>query len=897
MELIYFIVHPLKTYLSILLFLLFVALPNGLVYAQNEASNTVSIDTFSVNSPSSTSIESPINYNATDSILIYENGMVYLYGNATVAYEDIELKAAHIRLNLDSSLVYAVGVADTLGAVVGTPVFKEGTETYESKSLLYNFDSKKGLIYGTVTEQGEGFVTSGVTKKTSENIFCLEHGKYTTCNNHEHPHFYLSLTKAKMKQGDYIVTGPAYLVIEDVPLPLIIPFGFFPVPKMYSSGILFPTFGDEFRRGFYARNGGYYFAVNDYLDLALTTDLYTKGTWSVNAASSYVLRYKFRGNFNMSIMENILGERDMPDYSKSNDFRVMWSHSQDAKANPFSSLSASVNFSTSSYERNNINSYYNANLLSQNTRSSTVTYTHRFPESPFSISSSVYLNQRTRDSIISLSLPNFNVSMSRIYPFKRNEAVGSAKWFEKINMTYSGRFSNSITTKENELLTSSFTKDWKNGVEHSLPISASFTVLDYFTVTPSFSSKLRWYFSQVDQQWQGDALTGSAVSDTTNGFYNVFDYSASVSLQTKLYGFYKPMERIFGDRIQMIRHVITPSISISYKPDYGELSWGYWGNYERPLLDGSFSEVFYDKYSGQLYGTPSRGEAGTIGFSVSNNLEMKVKNKKDKQKEFTKVSLIDNLSVSSSYNMIADSLNWSNPNVSLRLKLHKQYTLNLNLLFDPYTYQLNGFGQPTRVNVTQLEKNGVIGRLMSTGTSFGYTFNNATFKRKTPTKNQENDAATLGETEVSVLEQEIMDLNPIDKKDTKQKEDANGYEKFSMPWSLSVNYSMRYAYANFNTAIMEYDRDLSHDVSVSGNVQFTENWRFTASSYYNVNTNEWSYVNCSVSRDLHCWSMSASFVPVGLYKSYNFMIGIKSSLLRDIKYEKQSNPYDNQVWY
>lgn len=887
----------LKKFCLFFFFLLFVGKSDVALFAQSNENVAMPTERTSTRISSKSVIEDNIVYNATDSIIILKNGIIHLHGNASVTYQDIELKAAYIRLNIDSSLVFASGITDTVGTYLGAPIFKEGSETYESKSLLYNFNTKKGLIFNTVTQQGEGYVSSGVTKKSTENVFCLQHGKYTTCDHHDHPHFYLSLTKAKMKQGEYIVTGPAYLVIEDLPLPLFVPFGYFPVPKTYSSGVLFPTFGDELQRGFYARNGGYYFAINDYVDLALTGDVYTKGTWSLNAASSYMLRYKFRGNVNVSLMENIVGERDMPDYAKSNDFRIMWSHAQDAKANPFSTLSASVNFSTSSYERNNLNSYYNPNLLSQNTRSSTITYTQRFPESPFSLSASVYANQRTRDSIISLSLPNLNVSMSRIYPLKRKQVVGTDRWYEKISMTYTGRFSNSITTKEDKLLTSSFTKDWKNGVEHTLPISASFTVLNYFTVTPSFSSKLRWYFSQVNQTWQGDALTGSIVTDTLNGFYNVFDYSASVSMQTKLYGFYKPMERIFGSRINMIRHVITPSISVSYKPDYGLPAWGYWGTYQRPLTDGTFSQVFYDKYQSQLFGNPSRGEAGTVGFSIANNLEMKVKNKQDSQKEFTKISIIDNLSVSSSYNLIADSLNWSNPNVSLRLKLHKQYTLNLSLLFDPYTYQLNEYGNPKKVNITQLEKNGVLGRLMSTGTSFGYTFSNATFKKKEPSTNK-GGLTPNEEPVVSVLEKEINELNPIEsKKLSKSTMDAEGYQKFSMPWSLNVNYSMRYAYASFNTASMEYNRALSHDINVSGNIQFTENWRFTASSYYNVNTNQWSYVNCSISRDLHCWSMSASFVPIGLYKSYNFMIGIKSTLLRDIKYEKQSNPYDNQVWY
>lgn len=859
-----------------------------------------SVSAFSQNSNSSkkSAIDSDVVYSAEDSIVVMEDGTAFLYGKASVSYQNINLKSGFIRLNIDSNLVYACGIKDTLGNFKEFPVFKEGNDSYESKALSYNFKTKKGLIYGTITQQGEGYVTSGMTKKLESDIFCLKDGKYTTCDQHDHPHFYLNLTEAKMKQGKYIVTGPAYLVVEDVPLPLVLPFAYFPFPKNYSSGILFPTFGDELSRGFYAKNGGYYFAVNDYFDLALTGDIYTKGSWALTSASSYKVRYKFSGSFNMSFIQNILGEKDLPDYSKNNDFSIMWSHSQDTKSSPYSSLSASVNFATSSYERNNLNSYYNANLLSQNTKSSTVTYTQRFPESPFSISASIYANQRTKDSTISLSLPNLNVNMSRIYPLKRKSVVGNERWYEKINMTYTGKFANSITTKESELLGASFTKDWKNGVQHSIPISVSFNILKYFTLTPSVNSNLRWYFSRIDQKWQGDYSTGGVVADTTKGFYNVFDYTAAVSLQTKLYGFFKPSEKIFGDKVQMIRHVITPSISLSYKPDYGTQDWGYWGEYDKPYSDGSVDKVVYNRFQGQLYGTPSIGKAGTVTMSLASNLEMKVKSSKDSLKQFSKISLIDNLSFSTGYNLIADSLNWSNISSNLRMKFHKDFTLNMNFVFDPYTYQLNKSGSPVRVNVSQLEKNGVLGRLMSTGTSFGYTFNNKTFSKKkdvATTATTTNPSAPKETENKSLLEKQIEELNPLEK--NKQKKVEDEYKKFVMPWSLRFDYNMRYAYSDFNTSQMEYNRKMSHDISAIGSVNLTENWSFNFSTYYNINTGEWSYVNCAISRDLHCWKMSASFVPVGLYKSYNFVIGIKSSLLKDLKYEKHSSPYDNQVWY
>ena len=458
-----------------------ISLPDGALSklpVAKQADSTQTVKPKRKNRPQKTSSEitSDIVYTAQDSIVMEGMDIALLYGRAQLNYGDLELKADFIRINLDSSTVYASGLPDSTGEMRGTPVFKEGSESIESKAIRYNMKSRKGFIYGTVTQQGEGYLTSQKTKKVSDDVYCLENGKYTTCDHHDHPHFYLALTKAKMKQGRYIVSGPAYMVVEDIPLPLAVPFGYFPINTTYSSGILFPTLGDEYSRGFYAKGLGYYFAINDYIDLAMTADIYTKGSWGLTLASSYKWRYHFGGSFNLNFASNVSGTPNTPDYRKSNDFRLMWTHTQDPKMSPNTTFSASVNFSTSSYERNNIDSYYNPNELSQNTKSSTITFSQRFGDSPFTLSASMYVTQRTSDSTINLQLPSLNLNMSRVYPFKRKKRVGSEKWYEKIALSYSMNLTNSVTAKESEFAQTNFLRDWKNGVKHDLPISASFTL-------------------------------------------------------------------------------------------------------------------------------------------------------------------------------------------------------------------------------------------------------------------------------------------------------------------------------------------------------------------------------------------------------------------------------------
>ncbi len=857
----------------------------------------------SVPEKKSNAIESDLFYNAKDSIVLIGTTIAILYGEAQVRYEGMTLSADYIRLRLDSNTVYATGSIDSTGTLVGKPVFTEGKESFEANSMRYNFETKKGFIYGTVTNQGDGYVTSDKTKKIDEDTYCLQGGKYTTCDNHEHPHFYLALTKAKMKQGRYIVSGPAYMVVEDIPLPLAVPFGYFPFTKSYSSGIITPTFGEESSRGFYAEDFGYYFAINDYVDLALTADVYSKGSWALMLASTYKWRYKFSGSFNFSYNRNIYGTPGTADYSASTDFRILWSHTQDSKMSPNTTFSASVNFSTSSYDRNNIDSYYNASQLSQNTKSSTITFSQKLGDSPFTLSASMYLTQRTSDSTLSLSLPSVVLNMSRVYPFKRSNSSGSDKWYEKIALTYTFNLGNSITTTESQFANMNFLRDWNNGMEHEFPISASFTLAKYLNLSVSMSNSLKWYFRKVSQSWEGD-YNGSVVADTTYGFYNIYDFSGTVSLSTTLYGFYTLKSKNPDRKMPIFRHKMVPTISFSAAPDFGTSAWGYWSSYMRPDADGVYHEVWYDYYDGGIYGdSPSRGATGTLSFSLTNNLEMKYWSRKDTSGNATKVSIIDNLSINGSYNFIADSLNWSNITMNVRFKLWSEFTMNVNFTFDPYTYALNSFGSAVKVNVTQWQKNHIPFRLQTVSTSFGYTFNNDTFKKKS------KDSATSGSSDgaaaqpPSELEQTLDEVAPIEMmtaKDRRLQRYANAdgdYKKAKIPWSLTFNYSVRYAYSTFNYETLQYDRKLTHNLSLSGSISFTDTWSATVSAYYDITNGAWSYVSCTVSKDLHCWQMSCSFVPIGTYKTYNFAISAKATILSDLKYEKQSESSSRVSWF
>jgi lipopolysaccharide assembly outer membrane protein LptD (OstA) len=880
----------------ILVFVIF--LPSVLISQETESftndTSTVRQDTLQQKTDTIKSrppiIDSEVDYSAKDSIK-FTKGKVFLYGDASVNYQDVMLTAYQIELDLDSSLAYAEGRIDSLGNEEGLPIFKDPGGEYTMRTIRYNFETEKAIIEHVVTEQGEGYIVSKRAKKHKNNIYHLKNGKYTTCSYHDHPHFYLNLTKAKVIPGKKIITGPAYLVLEDVIMPVGIPFGFVPSTSKYSSGFILPAYGEESNRGFFLRDGGYYWAANDYFDLSLSGDIYTNGSWGSRLASRYKKRYKFSGSFNFQYITNITSEKELPDYNKTTDLSISWSHSQDAKANPFRRVSANVNFSTSSFHRNNVGSIINPRQLAQNTQRSSISYSRQWPGSPFNFSANLQHSQNSRDTTIDLTMPNLTLTMNRLYPFKNKNKVGSNEaWYEKISLSYTGNASNRISTKESEVLNSSLTEDWRNGMQHSIPVGMNFKLFRHFTLSPSFNYTERWYLKSIEKEYDSDQQR-VVVSDTTQGFNRVYDYSFSVGTQTKLYTFFRPSRWLFGDGIQALRHMMTPSVSLSYRPDFGAPKYGYYDWFE--YYDPNRDEVLrhdYSKYEGAMYGVPGKGESGSMSIGLNNNLEMKIKSRKDTT-GFKKIPILESLNIRTSYNFLADSMNWSKINMSGRTKILGT-SINYNAVYDPYALQLNDQGRPVRVNQLLWKSKKKLARFENASLSFGFSFGDKTFKKEKEVEDSEEsaDGELAGEQTNGLLNN--FD-SPQNETPSSPDNEAVRYAEFSIPWNLSINYNMRIVQDEFDENKMDYNKKLTADISLNGNLELTEKWSFTFSSGYNLDRKEISHTNVRINRDLHCWSMSFNLVPVGSYKSYFFTIAVNSSMLRDLKYEKRSHARDN----
>lgn len=881
------------------------------VFHHNKAIDD-SIRADSINRAKKKGIDAPVVYSADDS-LVYDaqTKNAKLYGNSEVKYENMDLKSDKIRMNLDSSLVRATGTADSTqkGGLKGRPVFVMGADNYDTDTITFNFKTKKGIVENAFTKQEDGFLRSKISKRTSTGDVYLAHGRYTTCDK-EHPDFYISLSRAKVRPGKDVVFGPAYLVVADVPLPFAIPYGFFPFTKSYSSGFLMPSYGDEQSRGFYLRDGGYYFALSDKMDLKLIGEIYTKGSWGITATSNYRKRYRYNGSFLFSYQDTRTGDKGMPDYAKQTSFKVQWSHHQDPKANPFSSLAASVNFATSSYERNNLTSMYNPQSLTQSTRTSSVSWSTTFSSIGMLLSSTVNLSQNMRDSTIAMTLPDLNISISRFYPFRRKHVVGDERWYEKISMSYTGQFSNSINTKENRLMHSNIIKDWRNGFQHNIPVSANFTLFKYININPSFNFTDRMYTNKVTRSW--DEATQKEVSDTTYGFHNVYNWNLSLSASTKLYGFFTPSRKIFGDKIQAIRHVITPTVSFSYAPDFSASRYGYYQTYQKTDADGNVSLVQYSPYRDALYSVPGKGRTGSISWSFDNNLEMKIKTDKDST-GFKKISLIDQLGWSMSYNMAAKEKPLSDLTVNLRLKWWKNYTFNMTGVFASYAYELDGNGKPYEGNHTYWGM-GKFGRFQGMSQNISYTLTPEKIKKffsgekdntDKDNKNKKKDDDEGIDTDINSNVDDTMIEGQRgaskDDKGGKADTDGDGYMTFSMPWSLTFGYGVTMSEnrdeKKFNYKTMRYPYKFTQTLNVSGNLRISDGWNISFSSGYDFDNHKVSMTTASLQRDLHCFNMSCSLV-LAPYASYNFTFRANASTLTDaLKYDKRSG-YSNAVqWY
>ena len=869
------------------------------------------------------SLDAPVYMTAKDSmIMVMDSGnILMLYGTANVKYKDITLDAEHIEMNADSSRLYAHFGTDSVGAKMGFPVFKSGEQQTEMEQLWYNFKTKKMFTRNAITQQGEGYVTAGVAKKMPDDYFYLLNGKYTTCDNHDDPHFYFDLTRAKFRPGKNVVTGPAYLVVEDVPLPIAVPFGFFPASsKTYASGVLMPTYGDEMARGFSLRDGGYYFAINDYVDLALRGQLYTRGSWGVSATSDYVKLYKYSGNFDASYLVTITGDKDsrgLPnsDYNKSRDMKLNWSHRQDARANPYGTFSANVQFSTSAYNRNDFNTAnYNP---TENTKASSISYSYHSPTLPLSISASTSVNQRSRDSTLSVSFPDMTISVTSVYPFKRKERIGDEQWYEKIYLSYTGVIKNSINSvKENQFLNKNIFKDWKNGIKHSIPVSASFNLMKYITISTQFNYNESWYSNHPVFSYDYDKQT-VVPTDTVYGFFRAYEYTGSVSMNTKLYGIYQPWS-LFGKWTKgvQIRHVLTPTVSFSGAPDFSDPKFGMYQivNISTDLAHHIKRQSLYES---NLFSGPGQGRTGAANFSLDNNLEAKIPIAGTDSAK--KISIIDQLGLSMAYNFLADSLNWSNLNANLRLKWFGT-NINLSGQFDTYLY--GDDGHP--INKLRIENGRGIGRFRGTSTSINKSFNNESLKKlwklffkdgeDSGSSKKDNPPSTNkeGDTEPDETgDNPDTGGNPPAQKSllnaTKKSEgnyDSDGYLLSAINWNLSFNYTLSFGYDDFkhfihikkNRIVNEYPYKFSQTLGFNGDISPTKAWKVTFNASYDFEYHRIVNMYCSISRQMHCWSMSASVVPFGPVQNYMFSIAVNSSLLQDVKYQQSANSRDALNW-
>ncbi len=873
--------------------------------ADTVKADTVKVDTLKRKA----GIDSPVEYTAEDS-MIYDahSGLAFLYGRAQVNYLNMQLTAAKIAMNMDSSLVHAEARPDSTaeGGLAERPVYRQGDDEYDSERMSFNFKTKKGFIHNVKTQQGDGYMVSEKSKRAADGTLYLEHARYTTCDA-KHPHFYLALSRAKVRPGKETVFGPAHLVVEDVPLPIAIPYGFFPFNKKYSSGFIMPSYGDETSRGFYLRDGGYYLALSDYMDLKLLGEIYTKGSWGVSAETNYNKRYRYRGNLYFSYLRTVEGEKNMPDYSVTKSLKLQWTHTKDSKASPNTTFSARVNFASENYERKNLESMYNPLSYTQSTRASSVSFSHTFTGIGLSISASANLTQNMRDSSIAVTLPDLSISLSRFYPFRRKHQVGKERWYEKISMSYTGQISNSITTKENQLFKSNLIKDWRNGFQHRIPIDATFQLFKYINISPSFSFRDIMYASRVNRSW--DRELQRELADTTYGFYNLYDWNVGISANTTLYGFYKPL-KFLGKKIQAIRHVFKPSVSFSYAPDFTTSRYGYRKQYERVDAAGNSSWVSYSPYSGGIYGYPSGTKQGLISMSVSNNLEMKVRSDRDST-GFRKISLIDELSASLSYNLAAKTQPWSNLNTRLRLKLGKNKTFSMAAVWATYAYKFNEQGQVVTSDRTEWSY-GRFGRFQGMSQNLSYTFNNQTWRKlmdrlhgrgkSSSDGTSTNSSDTQTDAEDANVDPDLKNNSNSEsgKKKEKAKVDSDGYLAFSIPWSLTLSYGITMAEdrtKQINVRRMRYPFSFTQTLNASGYVRISDGWNISFNSGYDFEMHRISMTTMSLSRDLHCFEMSASIV-LKPYSSFNFTFRARASELADaLKWDKRSSYSTNVEWY
>ncbi|MCD6179653.1 MAG: LPS-assembly protein LptD [Bacteroidales bacterium] len=833
----------------------------------NVSSNIIQSDSLlsdSLNgSPKSSSLDGIVEYNSNDSLRFdIKNHKVYLFKKGVIDYGKINLKGDYVEIDFNKSEIFSEGVENEKGKIEGAPIFKENDKSFESKKLRYNFDTKVGIITGVKTEEGDGFLLGDKIKKMADDVTYIQGGRYTTCQLPQ-PHYAFRFKKSKVIPGNMIITGPVVFEIEGVPTPLILPFGLFPNQSGKRSGVLVPTYGQSTKQGYYLMNGGYYWSISDYFDLSLKGSIYTRGSWSLNPNVRYVKKYAYSGSFNFKYAINILGTEGSPDYKRSRDFKIQWSHNQDAKARPNSKFSANVNIVTSTFNQFEIKNTFESKLT--NTFQSSINYSTNFNKKWF-LNVNLGHRQNTRNKSFELTLPEISLSGTQFYPFRKKGKVGNLKWYDNISLKYSMSARNTALMPDSMLFQPKMMAYFKNGMQHKIPISSTIKLLKYFTWTNSASLTSRWYMQSYHKSFEIENITedgtveGIVVSDTINGFKAANDYSISSSLNTRLYGMYS-----FGENfpVRAIRHVLTPSVSFTYRPDFSDEKYGYYKSYYDAARKDS---IQYSIFDGAIYGGPMAGRSGSINFNISNNFEMKVRDRNDTITGTKKVVLIDNLTLSTNYNMAKDSLRWAPLIISARTKLFKNLDLRYSSALDPYILDSAG---TQNLNRFEWDVNKRIFRLDNANWRAGINLrlNNETFTKKD--KTQKGGKSEKGDKKKAAAK-------PI------------------MPWNMSISYTFQYvSNHNYVAYVLDKETKIIQTLGFNGSVQLTPTWKVSVRSGYDFQNKKLSYTSLDIYRDLHCWEMRFSWIPLGTWKSWNFGINIKSSMFKDLKLEKKKSHLDN----
>lgn len=799
---------------------------------------------------SKNAIKTKIDYQALDSIRFdVKNKRTYLFYKATINYEDLYLQSDYVEIDMQKGIIHAKGLADSLGEIKGKPIFKQGDQEFKTEEMSYNVNTKKGVIRSVITNEGEGYMHGTKIKKFEDNTTYVESGKYTTCDE-TCPHFELAFNKAKVIPNSKIITGPAYLRIEGIPTPLAIPFGYFPNKKGRASGIIIPSYGESTNRGFYFENGGFYWGVNDNLDIAFLGDIYTRGSWAGKVRSNYVKRYKYKGNLDVAYAINIIGEKNTTEYQKSNDFMFRWSHQQDPKAHPVRRFSADVNILSNQFSKFNPTT---ANDYLSNTFQSGISYSTTF-NGRYNFSANIRHSQNTITRQVDMSLPEVNFSINRFYPFRKKVRDGNLKWYENISMSYQSNLRNQIKTVDTLLFSETIFNTMQNGIKHSIPINSSIKVLKYFSWNNSANYTERWYTRSIEKNWynsllQGDTIPSYVKTDTINGFTTARDFNFTSSLTTKLYG----TVQFKKGKIRAVRHVISPSLNFTYNPNFGSQKWGYYKYYH----DQSGKLRTYSIFENGIYGSPPGKQSSLLNLSISNNLEAKIRSKKDTS-EFKKIVLIENLTFSTAYNFALDSLQWIPLVINGRTTLFKNLYITYNSIWDPYS--LNADWQ--RINQLEYNKNKNLFRNTSTDWNFSLNMN---------------------------VNQQFIDniFNGVEQKPstttTTTSTTASSTSDKTQTWNFTINYNLYY-YNRLNSQQRLFEDDVTQTIGFQGEFHLTPKWKINLMTNYDFKNKDFTYSSIDIYRDLHCWEMHFNWIPLGFRKSWNFTINVKASVLQDLKY-------------